>query len=314
MKKLIVGILTLCIIGATFAAMHVLNPKADNTISQITSETTYKQINRSFTGFIFSPEGKLVKEVSVKISGKQYSETSVDKDNFIGTIEIDGEVVDISSTKNKAAAICDVDVQKFYRALNPAPDNINGVVENTTSVTISKDFNTAYGYTPNLKKNYGQGAFFKSNKELKTPQDENIQYIKEAAKRVNLYVAVMKAAFQVENGGNGFIAVKEETLEGLKDEKSKQDVLEALKSLSENVYLYEGVKDDKSLFEFDKNGRETRTLNGTLLSIKVEEFNNDEAVIEATSWFGNLGAVFPKYKAIYKNGQWQLEVISMAIP
>jgi hypothetical protein len=32
-------------------------------------------------------------------------------------------------------------------------------------------------------------------------------------------------------------------------------------------------------------------------------------IIGATLWFGNLGAIFPKYKAIYKNGQWQFEVI-----
>jgi hypothetical protein len=79
------------------------------------------------------------------------------------------------------------------------------------------------------------------------------------------------------------------------------------------VYWYEGVKDDKSVFEFDNNGRMRRTLNGTLLSIKVEEFSNDEAVIEVTSWFGNLGAIFPKYKAVYRDGQWQLKVISMAV-
>ena len=123
----------------------------------------------------------------------------------------------------------------------------------------------------------------------------------------------MKAAFNMENGGNGFIAVKEETLEGLKEEKSKQDVLDGLKSLSENVYWYESLKDNKSLFHFNKDGREVGTLNGTLLSIKVDEFKDNEAVIQATCWFGNLGAVFPKYKAVYKNRQWKLEIMSMAI-
>lgn len=170
-----------------------------------------------------------------------------------------------------------------------------------------------YGYTPNLNNNYGKGTFFKSDKNLKTPQDENIHYKEEAEKRVSLYVAVMKAAFHTENGGNGFIAVKEETLEGLKEEKSKQDVLDGLKSLSQNVYWYERVKNDKSLFEFDKSGRITRTINGTLLSIKVDEFNNDEAMVEVTSWFGSLGAIFPKYKAVYENGQWKLEIKGMYI-
>ena len=50
-----------------------------------------------------------------------------------------------------------------------------------------------------------------------------------------------------------------------------------------------------------------------MLSIKVDEFNNDEALVEVTSWFGNLGAIFPKYKAVYENGQWKLEVKGMSI-
>lgn len=123
----------------------------------------------------------------------------------------------------------------------------------------------------------------------------------------------MKAAFQTENGGNSFIAVNEEGLEGLKDEKSRQNVLDGLKSLSQKQYWYEGVKDDKSLFEFDKNGRMIRTLNGTLLSMKVDEYKNDEAVVEAASWFGNTGAVYIKYNASYKDGQWQLKAVGMAI-
>ncbi len=151
-------------------------------------------------------------------------------------------------------------------------------------------------------------------KESTNPlQNENNQYTEEEVKRVKLYIAVMSDAFHIENGGNGFIAVQKDTLEGLKEEKAKQDVLEGLKSLSENVYWYEDVKDDKSFFEFDDNGMMVRTLNGTMLSIKVEQFKNNKAVVEATSWFGNLGAVFPKYKAVYKDGQWELEVISMAI-
>lgn len=247
MKKITGGILGLCIIGATFATIHILNPKLGNSIFQITSERDYKEINKTLTGFIFSPKGNLVKEVPVEINGKQYSETSAYKDYFTGTIEIDGVITNIISIKDKTAAIPNLDTQKFYLALNPDPNNIKGMVQLTTSVTISKNFTTAYGYISNLNKSYGQGAFFKSDMDLKTPQEEYIQYMEEAAKRVNLYVAVMKAAFQVENGGNDFIAVKEETLEGLKEEKSKQDVL------------------------------------------------------------------IPRYKALYKDGQWQLKFISMAI-
>lgn len=313
MKRIIVVSLILSIIGVTIAVVSLGHSKLSSAVLPSTSKAAYKEIDKTFTGYIYSSEGKLLKEVPVKINGKQYSETALYRDYFDGKVEIDGEVIDIRSTNDKNAGISGLDTQNYYLALNPSLDKISGVVEETTSITISKDFSVLYGYTPNLRKNYGQRTFFKSDKNIKAPQDEYIQYMEEAGKRVKLYVAVMKAAFQIENGGNGFIAVKEETLEGLKEEKSRQDVLEGLKSLSQNVCWYEGAKDNKSLFQFDKNGLMTRTLNGTVLSIKVDEFNNDEAVIEATSWFGNLGAVFPKYKANYKDGQWQLKAIGMAI-
>jgi hypothetical protein len=139
----------------------------------------------------------------VKIIGKQHSETPEYSDYFDGKVEIDGEVFDISSTNNKTAGISNFYTENYHLAINPSSDKIDGVVEHTTSITISKDFSAAYGYTANLRKNYGEGTFFKSDKNLKTPQDENIQYKEEAGKRVRLYVAVMKAAFQIENGGNG---------------------------------------------------------------------------------------------------------------
>ncbi len=50
-------------------------------------------------------------------------------------------------------------------------------------------------------------------------------------KKVDLYVTVMKAAYREENGGNGFVAVKLETLEGLSD-KDQKLVLGGFKDLS----------------------------------------------------------------------------------
>lgn len=139
MRKIIVGIIILCIIGVTSAAMYAFSSKTDNAELQITSESACREINKTLTGFIFSPEGKLVKEVPVKIIGKQYSETSLYRDYFDGKIEIDGEVIDITSPNNKAAVISDFDTQNYYLALNPDPNKINGLAENTTSVAISKD-------------------------------------------------------------------------------------------------------------------------------------------------------------------------------
>jgi len=141
----------------------------------------------------------------------------------------------------------------------------------------------------------------------------NTHNTEKEAKRVKLYIAAMKEAFKMGNGGNGFIAVKEETLKDLKDKRLREEVLEGLKSLSPNVYWYEDVKNSKALFEFDEKGEMMGTLNGTLLSVKAVELKDDKATIEAISGFGNLGAVLLKYKAVYKNYQWELKVISKAI-
>ena len=132
-------------------------------------------------------------------------------------------------------------------------------------------------------------------------------------KRIELYVAAMKAAFHEENGGNGYIAVKMETLDGLNDENAREKVLESLKDLSYNVYDFEQIKNDDAKLKKDKDGSLIGTIDGTILSVELEEYKDNEAVIRAASWFGNLGAVFPKYKATYKDGKWYMELISMAV-
>lgn len=47
-------------------------------------------------------------------------------------------------------------------------------------------------------------------------KEPNFQQLKQ--QRIDLYVEVMKSVFQVENGGNEFIAIKLDTLEGLSAE------------------------------------------------------------------------------------------------
>lgn len=134
----------------------------------------------------------------------------------------------------------------------------------------------------------------------------------EERQRIDLYVSVMKAAYNVENGGSKFIAVRLDTLEGLSD-NGKDEVLKELSSLSENVYDFEEVKNDSTKFELDKNGNLVRSIDGSLLSIYLKEYSKDKAVITGISWFGNLGAVFPEYEASYENGSWTLKLIGMAI-
>lgn len=133
----------------------------------------------------------------------------------------------------------------------------------------------------------------------------------EEQKRMDLYIAAMKGAFGEENGGDGFIAIRMDTLDGLSD-MAKAAVLEAFTDLSPHVYDFKDIETDETRFVRDEHGL-GGTIDGTVLSIRVEAYDGDHAVIESTSWFGSLGAVFPKYEAAYADGAWRLELISMAI-
>lgn len=182
---------------------------------------------------------------------------------------------------------------------------------NTTFTFPRKAFEEKYGDLSVLGENLdlleealkGKMAEAKENKQDISPKERQ---------RIDLYIMALTAAFQVENGGDGFIAVKLDTLEGL-SEQGKEEVLKALTSFSPNVYSFENVKNDNTKFELDNEGRLIRSIDGTLLYVKVEEYNENKAKIIGVSWFGNLGAVFPKYEATFKNGKWELKLISMAI-
>lgn len=141
-----------------------------------------------------------------------------------------------------------------------------------------------------------------------------IENPEEEAMRVKLYIAVMKDAFNIANGGNDFIAIKKDTLKGL-SEKSKEEVRQGLEVLSPKVYWFEDIKDNKTFFIINekKNNQISATINGTLLYLDLREFKGNEAIVETTSWYGNLGAVIPTYKALYKNGQWELKNIGTGV-
>lgn len=153
-------------------------------------------------------------------------------------------------------------------------------------------------------------------KELSNTNDnlnQNTQEISyEERQLIDLYITVMKAAYNEENGGNSFIAIKLNTLEGLND-TGKKEVLKGFSELSEYIYDFDKIKDDKSKFEFLENGILNRAINGTVLSVSLEEYKKNKAIITGESWFGCLGAVFPSYKANYKNGKWELVLINIAV-
>lgn len=161
-------------------------------------------------------------------------------------------------------------------------------------------------------------SFIGCTPQIDVPNDKTepqtiVPDISEAERqRMDLYISVMKAAFKEENGGNGFIAVKLDTLEGL-GENAKAEVLKELTSLSPDVYDFEKVIYDNTKFKLDNNDYLARSINGTLLYIDLEQYSDRKATITGVSWFGNLGAVFPSYEATYKNGIWKLKLIRMAI-
>lgn len=149
------------------------------------------------------------------------------------------------------------------------------------------------------------------NDKPAAPDKSEVKLSQEEARRVDLYVKVMMAAYKEENGGNKFIAVKLDTLEGLSTE-GKQQVMEKLHELSSQVVDYEKVKNDPAKFH-KENDMITGTKEGTVLYIDLDSYSENQARIEGVSWFGSTGAVFRLYDATYKNGQWQLKLIRMAI-
>ena len=48
-------------------------------------------------------------------------------------------------------------------------------------------------------------------------------------------------------------------------------------------------------------------------SLNTEATTENEAIISMVKYRSGLGAIFPKYKLNYKNGEWQIKVICMAI-
>lgn len=165
-----------------------------------------------------------------------------------------------------------------------------------------------------LRANFAPKTISIENESLTYKGTMNIttQVSEEESKRIQLYIFVMKDAFEKENGGREFIAVDKGTLEGLEDQ-SKEEVLKGLKNLAKNIYWFEDVKDNNELFVYGSNGMLSHTINGTLLSVNLERYKENEAIIEATSWFGNLGAVMPRYYAIYKDGKWELKILAFGV-
>lgn len=74
---------------------------------------------------------------------------------------------------------------------------------------------------------------------------------------------------------------------------------------------------DYSMQELKENGlydEKNMKIDGILIYIeKVEKITKNSAIMTVGKYRSGLGAIFPKYKLTYKNGNWNIEVLSMAI-
>lgn len=94
------------------------------------------------------------------------------------------------------------------------------------------------------------------------------------------------------------------------EEETKRNILMYAKK-------YNGVVKSNNMEELKTEGlfnEETMSLSGGLIYIQeVEEISEDKAVVSIVKYRSGLGAIFPKYELIFKNGKWEIETLSMGI-
>lgn len=94
------------------------------------------------------------------------------------------------------------------------------------------------------------------------------------------------------------------------EENEKQTLLRYCKKYNSNIKDY-------SMKELQENGlfdEEKLKIDGILIFVSsVENITQNSAVITVGKYRSGLGAIFPKYKLTYKDGTWNIEVLSMAI-
>ncbi|MGE5422669.1 MAG: WG repeat-containing protein [Ignavibacteriales bacterium] len=149
-----------------------------------------------------------------------------------------------------------------------------------------------------------QGRF--SAKKNSTALDKDGLTVSER-RMVELYLSVMKKAYTMSNGGNGFIAVQFGSLEGLSP-AGRKVIVKRLKALSPNIYDYERIKNDKTKFVF-QDGQLVCTRNGTVLKVEVHSYTGNTSYICGESWYGVLAAISPEIRATLVDGVWELKVL-----
>lgn len=94
------------------------------------------------------------------------------------------------------------------------------------------------------------------------------------------------------------------------EESEKETLLRYCKKYNSEVKDY-------SMQELKDNGlfnEEKMYIDGILISIgRVDKITEDTAIIRVMKYRSGLGAIYPEYKLTYKNGVWNIEVLSIAI-
>lgn len=142
-----------------------------------------------------------------------------------------------------------------------------------------------------------------------------------------MYVAIIDDIMSKDSALNSqakYIALDSNSFRRPKTTKSQQDE-EEYPSITEDTknFLVEYCKKYHptimcaSFQELKQQGlfnEETYSLEGILLYVqKIEKLTENKAILTLAKYRSGLGAIFPEYELTYKDGQWEVKVLSMAI-
>ena len=188
----------------------------------------------------------------------------------------------------------------------------------------------------------GFGIFFISNikneEELNLPVINNTENVenneetkkeeeKKPTKYVQMYLNLLDDIMKTDSGLNGnseFISIDVESfdkeymdpeIKGTTrvfdiNEEDEQIILEYMKKYHNNIKS-DNFEELKVQGEFDEKNL---VLDGILIYVSnIEIVSEDNFLISMVKYRSGLGAIFPEYSVKYVDGNWEIEVVSMAI-
>ncbi|MBR4110233.1 MAG: hypothetical protein IKK43_00880 [Clostridia bacterium] len=186
------------------------------------------------------------------------------------------------------------------------------------------------------------GIFFVSNindeEELNLPVINNAENVenngetkkeeeKKIPKYVQMYLNLLDDIMETDSGLNGnseFVSVDVESLDKeymdpeIKgttrvfdiSEEDEQIILDYMKKYHDNIKS-DNFEELKAQGEFDEKNL---VLDGILIYVSnIEIVSEDNFIISMVKYRSGLGAIFPEYSVKYIDGNWEIDVVSMAI-